>query len=76
MTFTGYYFRSNDRLLSELIVWLPSHGMGRHGGWIMKNIFDQLAENIDCEVEDLQTAVNDWERWQEKDVACLVYSIR
>ena len=74
MGFTVYCFRRDDEVLSGLIIWPPSHGMRTNGG-PCKIFFDQLTEDIDCEVEDLQTLMNDRESWKEKFVACQVYWI-
>ena len=55
----GHYWRSRDKLISDVLLWTPSHGRAKAGrpAW---TYIQQLSEDT-----DLPEAMNDRERWWE-----------
>ena len=61
----GHCWRSRDELISDVLLWTPSHGRAKPGRPARTYIM-QLCEDTGCSPEDLPEAMNDRERWQEK----------
>jgi len=60
--FAGHCYRSKAELISDLLLWQPSHGYSRRGR-PNKNYIDQLTnDSSNCLIEDLPTA-NGRPRW-------------
>ena len=61
----GHCLRSRNELISDVLLWTPSHGRAKAGrrGW---PYIHQLCEDTGCSPEDLPEAMNDRERWQER----------
>ena len=61
----GHCWRSRDELISDVLLWTPSHGRAK-AGWPARTYIQQLCEDSGCSSEDLPEAMNDRERWREK----------
>ena len=61
----GYCWRSRDELISNVLLWTPSHGQAK-AGRPARTYIQQLCEDTECSPEDLSEAMNDQERWREK----------
>ena len=60
----GHCWRSRDKLISDVLLWTPSHGWAE-AGWPARTYIQQLCEDTGCSPKDLPEAMNDWERWWE-----------
>ena len=65
----GHCWRSNDELVSDVLLWTPTYGQAKAGRPALTYI-QQLCEDTGCNPEDLPEAMNDRERWREmvKDI--------
>ena len=61
----GHCWRSRDELISDELLWTPSHGRAKAGRPARTNI-QQLCEDTGCSLEDLPEATNDREKWWER----------
>ena len=61
----GHCWRSKDELVSDVLPWTPTYGQAKAGGPALTYI-QQLCEDTGCNPEDLQKAMNDWEKWRER----------
>ena len=61
---TGHCWRSKDELISDVLLWTPTHGCARVGR-PARTYIQQLCENTGCNPEDLPEAMNDREKWRE-----------
>ena len=61
----GHSWRSSDKLISDLLLWTPSHGRAEVGrpAW---TYIQQLCVDTGCSLEDLPEAMKDREGWQER----------
>ena len=62
---TGYCWRSRNELISDVLLWTPSHGWekaGRPG----RTYIQQLCVDTGCSPGDQPEAMNDRERWWER----------
>ena len=62
---TGHCWRSRDELISDVLLWTPSHGRAK-AGRPARTYIQQLCEDMGCSPEDLPEAMNDRERWRER----------
>ena len=60
----GRCWRSRDKLISNLLLWTPSHGRAK-SGWPARTHIQQLCADRGCSLEDLSGAVNNRDRWRE-----------
>ena len=60
----GHCWRSWGELISEELLWIPSHGRAK-AGWSGKTYIQQLCRDMGCSREDLPASMNDREEWQE-----------
>ena len=60
----GHCWRSKDELISDVLLWTPTHGCARVGRPAWTYIL-QLCEDTGCNPEDLPEAMNDREKWRE-----------
>ena len=60
---TGHCWRSRDELVSDVLLWTPTHGQAK-AGWPARTYIQQLCEDTGCNLEDLPEA-NDREKWRE-----------
>ena len=61
----GHCWRSRDKLISDVLLWTPSHSQAK-GEWPARPYIQQLCEDTGCSPEDLPDVMNDRERWWER----------
>ena len=61
----GHCWRNSDELISDFLLWSPSHGPAKAGRSARTNI-QQLCEDTGCSPEDLPDATNSREEWRER----------
>ena len=61
----GHCWRSRDELISDVLLWSPSHGRAKSGR-PARTYIQLLCEDTGCGPEDLPEAMNDRERWRER----------
>ena len=61
----GHCWRSRDDLISDVLLWTPSHGRAK-AGWPARTYIPQLCGDTGCSPEDLPEAMNDRKRWRER----------
>ena len=54
----GHCWRSRDELISDVLLWIPSHGRAK-AGWSAQTYIQQLCEDTGYSSEDLPEAMND-----------------
>ena len=60
----GHCWRSKDELISDVLLWTPTHGCARVGR-PARTYIQQLCEDTGCNPEDLPEAMKDREKWRE-----------
>ena len=60
----GHCWRSKDELISDVLLWTPTHGCAKVGR-PARTYIQQLCEDTGCNPEDLPEAMNDREKWRE-----------
>ena len=63
--YAGHCWRSRDELISDVLLWTPTYGWAKAGRQT-RTYIQQLCEDTGCSYEDLQEAMNDWEKWRER----------
>ena len=58
-------WRSRDELISDVLLWTPTHGRAK-AGRPARTYIQQLCEDTGCCPEDLPRAMNDREEWRER----------
>ena len=61
----GHCWRCRDELISDVLLWTPTHGRAKEG-WPARTYIQQLCEDTGCCPEDLPEAMNDREKWRER----------
>ena len=61
----GHCWRSRDELISDVLLWTPTHGRAK-AGRPARTYIHQLREDTGCCPEDLPRAMNDREEWRER----------
>ena len=61
----GHCWRSRDELISDVLLWTPTHGRAK-AGRPARTYIQQLCEGTGCCPEDLTEAMNDREKWRER----------
>ena len=61
----GHCWRSRDELISDVLLWIPTHGRAK-AGRPARTYIQQLCEDTGCCPEDLPRAMNDREEWRER----------
>ena len=61
----GHCWRSRDELISDVLLWTPSHGQAK-AGRPARIYMQQLCEDTGYIPEDLPEAMNDREDWRER----------
>ena len=61
----GHCWRSRDELITDVLLWAPSHGRAK-AGHLARTYIQQLCADTVCSPEDLPKAMNDREVWREK----------
>ena len=59
----GHCWRSRDELISDVLLWTPTHGRAK-AGRPARTYIQQLSEDMGCSPEDLPEAMNNWEGWR------------
>ena len=62
---TGHCWRSRDELISDVLLWTPTHGRAK-AGRPARTYIQQLCEDAGFCPEDLSGAMNDREEWRER----------
>ena len=60
----GHCWRSRDELISDVLLWTPTHGRAK-AGRPARTCIQQLCEDTGCCPEDLPEAMNDRGKWRE-----------
>ena len=61
----GHCWRSRDELISDVLLWTPTHGRAK-AGRPARTYIQQLCEDTGCCPEDLPEAMNDREKLRER----------
>ena len=61
----GHCWRSRDELISDVLLWTPTHGRAK-AGRPARTYIQQLCEDTGCCPKDLPRAMNDREEWRER----------
>ena len=61
----GHCQRSREELISDVLLWTPSHGRMK-AGRPARTYIQQLCEDTGCGPEDLPEAMNHREEWRER----------
>ena len=61
----GHCWRNRDELISDVLLWTPTHGRAKAGRPARTYIL-QLCEDTGCSPEDVPEAMNDREKWRER----------
>ena len=62
---TGHCPKSRDELISDILLWTPSHGRANQRR-PARTYIQQLCANAGCIPEDLPEAMDDREGWRER----------
>ena len=62
---TGHYWRSRDELISDVLLWISTHGRAK-AGRPARTYIQQICEDTGCCPVDLPEAMNDREKWRER----------
>ena len=71
----GHCWRSRDELISDVLLWTPTHGRAK-AGRPARTYIQQLCEDTGCCPEDLPEAINDREKWRERESGISVLPAR
>ena len=61
----GHCWRSRDELISNVLLWTPTHGRA-NAGRPARTYIQQLCEDTGCSPKNLPEAMNDREKWRER----------
>ena len=61
----GHCWRSRDELISDVLLWTPTHDLAK-AGRPARTYIQQLCEDTRCCPEDLPRAIKDREKWRER----------
>ena len=61
----GHCWSSKDELISDILLWTPSHGRAKVGR-PARTYMQQLCADTGCSLENLSCAIDDWDRWRER----------
>ena len=61
----AHCWRSRDELISDVLLWAPTHGRAK-AGRPARTYIQQLCEDTGCGPEDLPEAMNDRREWRER----------
>ena len=59
---TGHFWRSRDELISDVLLWTPSHNRAK-AGRPARTYMRLLREDTGCSPEDLPVAINNRKGW-------------
>ena len=60
----GHCWRSNDGLITDVLLWTPAYGWAKSGR-PARTYIQQLCEDTGCSPKDQPEAMNDREKWRE-----------
>ena len=60
-----YFWRSKNKLISDVFLWTPTHGHTRFG-WPAKTYINHLTVQSVCYLGDLPRAMTDADVWRER----------
>ena len=63
--YAGHYWRSRDELISDVLLWTPSHGRAK-AGRPARTYIQQLSVDTGCSPVDLPEAIDEREGWRER----------
>ena len=63
--YAGHCWRSRDELISDILLWDPSHGRAK-AGRPARTYIQQLCADTGCSLENLPEAMDDREGWRER----------
>ena len=61
----GHCWRRRDELISDVLLWTPSHGRAK-AGRPARTYIQQLCTDTRCSPEDLPEVMDDWKGWWER----------
>ena len=61
----GHCWRSWDELISDILLWIPSHGWAK-AGQPARTYIQQFCANTGCSLENLSEAMDDREGWRDR----------
>ena len=61
----GHCWRRKDELISNILLWTPSHGRAK-AGWPARTYIQQLCADTGCSLEDLPGVMDDRDGWWER----------
>ena len=64
----GHCWRSRDELIRDVLLWTPTYGQAK-ARRPARTYIQQLCEDTGCSPEDLPEAMNDREKWRERERA-------
>ena len=64
-THAAHCWRSRHELISDALLWTPTHGRAK-AGRPARTYIQQLCEDTGCGPEDQLEAMNDRQKWQER----------
>ena len=62
---SGHCWRSRDELISDVFLWIPSHGRAKVGR-LARTYIQQLCEDSGCSPENRPEAMNGREEWRKR----------
>ena len=62
---TGHCWRSKDELISNVLLWTPSHGR-ENNGWPARTYLQRLCTDTGCSIEDPTGTMDDRDEWRER----------
>ena len=63
--YAGHCWRSKDKLISDVLLWTPSHGQAK-AGRPAGTYIQQLCADTGCSTKDLPEAMDDREGWRKR----------
>ena len=61
----GHYWRSKDKLISDVLLWTPTYGRAK-AGRPARTYIQQLWKDTGCSPKDLPEVMNNREKWRER----------
>ena len=71
----GHCWRSRDEFISDVLLWTPSYGRTK-AERPTRTYIQQLCKDTGCSPEDLPEAMNDGEKWRERESGISVLAAR
>ena len=65
LRFAGHCWRSKNEIVSDLVLWRPSHGFANRGR-PRKTYIDQLTEDTNCKLHELKDEMDERPRWKRR----------